>query len=275
MKKYIVSLILAHIVLVSCEENKVIFNESQTLVSFDVNNVDLPIEIDANGSVEIMVNVSSISEAERTISVQVIEEETTAETASYTVGSIVVPANSYTGILKIDGWDNNVTNDPKLLVLEVPDSADFSGGRKLNVSIFLVCPVPESLFTGRYLIEQLSAENPNDSYTFEHNMIVELTADGLKRTFVTSFLPKWCSSARGEFTFNLVCNELIVPVQDLTTFCHCGSPVDYWGPGTVSTTYSVNDDSEFTINFRRDVQEFCGNTPSGGEPVSYKFTKVE
>lgn len=265
MQKYIVSFILVFVLLVSCEQDPVIFNESQTFLSFENSKLDLPINIDGTGSVETLVSVSSVSSSERVLEVDIVQEETTAEAASYTIGSIVIPANSYTGTLTINGVDNNVTTEPKTLVVEVPTSENLVGSGSLTISIFEVCPVDETLFTGQYLIEQTSTFLAGPSLS--HNTVVELKSNGLERSFETFNFPDFCSIPN-TFVFNLVCNEFIVPFQ--FNNCNCNGGVDYFGPATIANgVYDVNDDSEFTIIFTEDTKEECG---AKGQ-TSYRFIK--
>ncbi|MEX0314087.1 MAG: hypothetical protein AB3N18_07910 [Allomuricauda sp.] len=264
MKKYIVSIILASVLFVSCEEERVFFNQDQTFVNFTSLNVDLPVVIDATGSTEVTVTLSSASESERTIDLSVVQEETTAGADSYTFGSIVVPANSYEGTLTIDGVDNNVTPEAKKLVLALPENSGFVSDGNLTVNIFQVCPIDETLFTGMYLIEQTSAFLAGPSLS--HNTVVEVTADGLTRSFQTSNFPNFCSTPN-TFTFNLVCNEFVVPLQ--FNNCNCGDGVDYFGPALTNAVYSVDNDDVFEIVFSDDTKENCGST---GQTV-YRFTK--
>ncbi|MGX1930585.1 hypothetical protein [Flagellimonas sp. 2504JD4-2] len=265
MKKYIVSFITACALLVSCEQDRTIFNESQTFLKFNQSNLDLPIIIDGEGSAQVTINVSSISESERTFEVNIVEEETTAEAASYTVGSIVVPPNSYEGTLTINGVDNNVTTDPKVLVLSVPTSPDLVASGNLTVSIFQVCPVDETLFTGMYLLEEIIPVPFGPG--LQSGDVLEITANGLARTFNSINFPNFCSTPI-PFTFNLVCNEFVVPLQD--TNCHCGDGSNYWGPSTVGhATYDITDDSVFEVNFTNDVQSNCGSPAQ----TTYRFTK--
>ncbi len=251
--------------MVSCEQDKVIFDESQTFVKFAQSSLDLPIIIDGTGSVEVMVSVSNISESERNIELDIVLEETTAEADSYTVGPLVVPANSYSGILTIDGVDNNVTPEPKTLVVGVPNNADFASDGNLTVSIFQVCPVDETLFTGMYLIEEIVAVPFGPG--LQSGDVFEITANGLTRIFSTINFPNFCSVPI-PFSFNLVCNEFVVPLQD--TNCHCGDGTNYWGPSTVgNTVYDINDDSVFEVNFTNDVQSNCASPTQ----TTYRFTK--
>ncbi|WP_291867187.1 hypothetical protein [Maribacter sp.] len=193
-----------------------------------------------------------------------MQEETTAGADTYTVGSIVVPANSYTGTLTIEGVDNNLTTEPKALVVQVSKSADLVGAGNLTISIFQVCPVDETLFTGMYLIEQVSTFLAGS--TLSHNTVVELKRDGLARSFETFNFPNFCSTTN-TFVFNLVCNEIVVPFQ--FNNCNCGDGVDYFGPAEVNAIYSLDNDEVFEVVFSDDTKLNCGIP---GQTV-YRFTK--
>ncbi|MDY8134140.1 hypothetical protein [Aquimarina sp. 2201CG5-10] len=269
MKKYFLIAMLMTIVLSSCEEDKIIFDGSQTLVAFSSNTVDLPIEIDATGSVDITVNVTTLSTSERTFNVTVVEDETTAGASSYSFGSIVVPANAYNGTFTINGVDDNVTTTPEKLVLRINEGPDYvTETESLTVNVFQVCPVDEALFTGMYRIDEITPFLPFSGPTLDNGGIIEVTADGLTRVFNTVNFPNFCSNPI-PFTFNLVCNETVVPVQN--TNCACNTGTDWFGPSTSGhANYDPNDDSVFEVTFSNDVQNDCG---SGPVQTTYRFTK--
>ncbi|WP_299437898.1 hypothetical protein [uncultured Aquimarina sp.] len=270
MKKYFLITLLMTIILSSCEEDKIIFDGSQTLIAFSSNMVDLPIEIDATGSIDVTVNVTTLSTSERTFNVTVVEDETTAGAASYSFGSIVVPPNAYNGILTINGVDDNVTTTPEKLVLKISEGSDFiTPTENLTVNVFQVCPVDESLFTGMYRIDEITPFLSGSGPALNDGGIVEVTADGLARVFNTPNFPNFCSTPR-PFTFNLICNEIVVPLQN--TNCACNSGTDYFGPSTSGhASYDTNDDSVFEVTFSNDVQNDCG---AGPIQTIYRFNKL-
>ena len=213
MKKFIINfIVVCALLLASCEREKVIFNESQVFVEFESLNVDLPIVIDATGSIEVAVTVSSATESERSINLEIVQAETTASADVYTVGSIVIPPNSYEGKLTIDGVDNNVTTQPEKLVLALPAGGDFSSDGNLTVNIFQVCPVDETFATGMYLLEGVTNELLFGSTILTPGTVFEVTADGLTRTFSTQEWGSFCFPADGwelhDFKLSLVCNEV-------------------------------------------------------------------
>ena len=272
MKKYFLIITLMMIVLSSCEEDKIIFDGNQTLVAFSSNTVDLPIQIDATGSVDVAVDITTLSTSERTFNVTVVEDETTAGAASYSFGSIVVPANEYNGTLTINGVDDNVTTTPEKLVLKISEGPDFvTPLENLTVNVFQVCPVEESLFTGMYLIEELTPFFFGASL-FNDGGTVEIVADGTQRYFVTPNLPAFCPDDTLPFTFNLVCNEVVVPLQPGTCPCF-GLTEDYFGPSTIGNSfYDPSDDSVFEVTFTVDAQNSCNLT--NVQTTTYRFNKL-
>ncbi|MDO5978759.1 hypothetical protein [Flavivirga spongiicola] len=273
MKKFIVNLIIVCVLLISCEEDKAIFNESQTFISFEQTNVDLPVLIDATGSVEVSVTVSSLSESERNIALTIVEEETTAGADSYTVGSVVIPANSYEGTLKIDGVDNNVTTDAKTLVLKVDATEAFVGDKNLTVNIFEVCPVDITSFVGMYRIKQttpfLMAPWGDGGTAFSDDVVVEVVAESeTRRKFNVVLTPKFCGWNQVDFLFDLVCNKIIVPTQ--SNACSCDNGEEWFLAAQTPSGYNVNDDSEFTLIFTEGAQGDCDYTPA---QTSVTFTK--
>ncbi|GAA4272239.1 hypothetical protein U6A24_21365 [Aquimarina gracilis] len=270
MKKYIISFSILCVTLVSCEQDKVIFNESQTFVKFEETNKDVPIVIGSTASTEVPISVSSTSSSERSIPVEVVEDKTTVEAGTYTLGSITIPANSYEGKLDVNFVNGNGEfTEAKTLVVQIPSSADFSGAGELSFNVFEICPVDETLFVGEYYMEQ-TAPIPFlfGQSTLTHDTVVEVTANGLERSFDTFIFPFWCSTEVIPFKFNLVCNEIIVPVQDGN--CGCGNE-GYFAPAIIPATYSVDDDSVFELTFTGDATEAC--SASAGVQVTYRFTK--
>ncbi|MDH7444489.1 hypothetical protein [Aquimarina sp. 2201CG14-23] len=269
MKKYFLITLLTTIILSSCEEDKILFDGNQALVTFSAGIVDLPIEIDATGSVDVIANVTTLSTSERTFNVAVVEDETTAGPTTYSFGSIVIPANSYHGTLTINGVDDNVTPTPEKLVLKIIEGQDFvTPDENLIVNIFQVCPVSDTLFTGMYRIDEITPFLPFSGPTLNNGGVVEITSDGLTRVFNTPNFPNFCS-APIPFTFNLVCNETVVIIQN--TNCACNSGTDWFGPSTSgNSSYDPSDDSVFEVTFSNDVQNDCG---SGPVQTTYRFTK--
>nr|WP_321231609.1 hypothetical protein [uncultured Psychroserpens sp.] len=242
----------------------------QTLVSFAGVGTSLSVLIDDTGSVDVPVEVSTSSSTDRNVSFTVVTEDdaTTALPANYMLpASIVIPANSFVGTMTVTGIDDdNLGTAAETLTLMI---TDIDGGGTINstpfvISIFQVCPVPETFLTGAYLMEQTSVLV--DGPTLSTGTITNITADGSSRTFDTFNYPDYCTT-NNPFTFNLVCNEINVPTQ--RSNCACGDGTDWFTQPTVAESYDLADDTEFFLTFTDDTQSNC-NVPV---QTTYKFTK--
>ncbi|MDT8346918.1 MAG: hypothetical protein RQ756_03870, partial [Flavobacteriaceae bacterium] len=101
MKK-IALIFLITVGLISCDEtDPVIFDGSQTLVFFPNQSANLDVTIDDVGSVDIPINVTSLADVDRTVTVEVDMENTTADPQNFSFASntVTIPANEFTGTL--------------------------------------------------------------------------------------------------------------------------------------------------------------------------------
>lgn len=267
--KILTLLLVTSLVITSCEEDLVVFDNinGQTLAAFDRSSSDLAVIINENGSLTVQVNVTTASSSDRTINFSVVPETTTALAENYTISgtSVTIPANEYNGFITIDATDVSIETTPQVLSLRL-DSVDggIVNSTVHNVSIFQVCPVEETFFTGMYLIEQTSPYV--DGPTLDDGSVVEVRAEGTSRIFASNRYPDYCTTPL-DFTINLVCNEFVVPVQD--TNCRCADASDWFGPATVNDTYDVSDDTILNVTFADDRLADCSPTAQ----TSYRFTK--
>lgn len=242
----------------------------QTLISFANTTSDLAVTIDDVGTVDVVIESTTISSSDRVINVTLDEDASTANTENYTIlnTAVTIPANEYFGILTIDGVDNSVETSAETIVLNMDDSStDYVYGTVSHtVNVYQVCPVPSDYFVGDYLIEQTSAQV--DGYSLSHGTVVSVTAPTeTQRVFTTTNYPTYCTTATMQFAINLVCNEFVVPFQDTT--CRCTSVTDWFGPAITNETYDISDDTVLYVTFTDDAQSDCG-TPA---QTTYKFTK--
>ncbi len=267
--KNIIKIFILSLIITSCGEfEEVIYDNvnGQPYASFNESSSSLAVTVDDTGSVDIKISVSTISVTPRTINVSLIASSTTADAANYSFNPVVtIPANEYFAILTVTGTDVTVDTAPENIALKL-DSVD--GGVVStsihNVSIFQVCPI-NAPFTGMYLITQTSALI--DGATLGDGTIVELTAPSeTQRSFDTPNYPLYCA-APSAFVFNMVCNELIVPVQNNS--CPCTSGTDWFGPAATPENYDPNDDTSFSLTFADDQLGDCGAVAY----TTYLFTK--
>ena len=277
MKKYIykIAIFASVAFFASCEKggDPVIFDNQngQTLVSFANTSADLAVQVDATGSVEIPIEVSTISSTERTFPVSVVDEETTADPTSYSFGSIVIPANTYNATLTLDGIDNNVEVESKALVLSIDEGDGYVTGPNITVSVFQVCPVETGFFLGDYAITILSPGVFGEGTYGPTGTVVEIRQG--TGEFDRVFTANYFSDPRfpRDFRFSLVCNEIIVPFQDHAVGCGGNSVNLNTGAPAVNGTFDATDDSSFIINITDNVDSDCGGSPV---QASYRFDKL-
>jgi len=124
MKKF--SLLMVFILLlVSCEEDLLVFDntDGQTALSFGTTSYNLSVP-EEGAVVEIPVNVTTISDSDRTFNVSV-DETTVGSASNYSLGQLVVPANSYNATLNVDlNFDALEDGEVYSLVLNLDSPAD-------------------------------------------------------------------------------------------------------------------------------------------------------
>lgn len=124
MKKY--SLIMIFILLlVSCEEDLLVFDNinGQTAVSFGTTTYNLSVP-EEGAVVEIPVNVTTLSESDRSFNVTV-DESSIGSASNYSIGQLTVPANSYNAILDVNlNFDALVDGEVYELNLNLEAPAD-------------------------------------------------------------------------------------------------------------------------------------------------------
>lgn len=273
MKKILI--IIAFVgVLFSCSENeskKYNPNSDQALVYFGEETASLLIEIDATGQLVVPVNASTLSSVDRTVTIDIDVDNTTADSQNYTVpATVIIPAGEYSGDLVIDGVDVTAETTPELLVLTISSFSDASAvisSRDLEVSVLQYCPIASTSFVGSYLIEEITPYV--DGPTLNDGAIVNLVATSeTGRSFMTDHYPDYCSNNPRAFLFSLVCGDVIVNANQRST-CACSSDGLFFGPATTPSSYDVNDDSVFELTFTNDVTGDC----SSAVQTTYRFTK--
>jgi len=257
----------------SCSETEPVIydpNNSQALVYFSRTNANLAIEIDATGQLVLPINVSTLSTEDRTVTVEVDVDRSTADTQNYTVAtSVVIPAGEYFGNLVIDGVDVTAETTPELLFLDIVSFSDATAvisPTTLEVSVFQFCPIAPGLFTGGYLMEELTPYV--DGPTLNDGEVVTLVATSeTGRRFATKNYPDYCGTNMN-FNFSLVCGEVIVAANQRST-CACSADGLFFGPATTPSTYDINDDTVFEMTFTNDVTGDCGTAVQ----TTYRLTK--
>jgi len=273
--KNLLKLLVLSLILSSCGDFEPVVYDNvngQTLAFFDKSTSSLEIVIDDVGSVDVQIGSSTLSSSARTVTVSVVQENTTADPASYSFSpSVTIPANEYFGTLTISGVDNNVETTAETLTLKL-DSVEGSGitsSATHAVSIFQICPVPATSFVGNYLIEQQTPYVDGPTLSDGSVITVEVGSSSTERVFDTFNYAQYCQTPN-PFRFSLVCNEIISAIN--ASNCTCGGDGLFFGTpvnGAPNETYDVNDDSVFFLTFGDDITTNCGPPVN----TTYKFTK--
>ena len=146
MKKITMLLVSVFLLLsISCEEETVVFDKvnGQTGVSFATTSYNLTIP-EEGADLQVPVNVTTVSSSERIFNANV-SETSTGGAANYSVGSVVIPANSYSGVL-----DVSINFDPLV------------EGEVYTLNIDLSAPEGGVVFDSTVSIEYLKAIICND-----------------------------------------------------------------------------------------------------------------
>ncbi|MGA9240077.1 hypothetical protein, partial [Robiginitalea sp.] len=234
MKKYIYILFASLALLASCEEDLVIYDgeTSQTYGRFGSTIVELPVVFDSSAETTIPIELSTLSETDRTVSVELVSTgaENEADPTQYDFPSqVVVPANSYSGDLVFTGIDNGIEiGETKTVTLQITDisgapDASLDGLSSTTISMFQVCPVESDFFIGDYELTTTavgifgSTVFPQGVVTIEQG---ESSNDA--RSFTAQIYPDLGTFDPIQFNFTLVCGTVVVSAGQVTGV-GCGS----------------------------------------------------
>jgi hypothetical protein len=257
------------------DEQRVFDNRGgQELLSFEETSDDLEIEIDATGQLDVIVEVSTLSDVDRTFNVSVVTEESDIAPGSVTVpNSVTIPAGSYEGTLTLNGVDvDGVETTPRPLVLELSAGEDvLFTNQRIAVSVFQVCPVDPDQFVGNYRLTHLSPGTFGGT-TFEAQEVITLRNDdqNLQRQFTTDYAPFNAFPDR-TYRINLVCNNPIFQEQGTGNGCTVQL---FLGPAMAASDngdYDPADDSSFLFSLTEDTTNDCSAAPT---PVTILAEKV-
>jgi len=264
MKKQFLLVVIAFTAVLfnSCgDEDVVIFdNENgQTYVKFAQTNIDLPVVFDSSADIMLPVQVTTISSADRTVSVSVInaDADDAATTGQFNVGSTVtIPANSYEGMLSFTGIDDGIEiGETKTVTLQL-DNIDGSGDANIEtlptvINMFQVCPVEEDFFIGDYELVT-TAVGIFGTSIFPQGIVTITQGDSSPdaRVFNAQIYPDLGAFGNIDFNFTLVCGTVVV-ASGQETGVGCGSSTTL-GPSNAVGAYTAGDDSIITIDLADD-----------------------
>lgn len=139
--------------IVSCDQNEVISFDAengQTLAYFKDDEVKIPIEMDGSGTITFNIGVTTKSSNDRTVTLAVVDEDTTADSNMYSFisTSATIPANEYNTSFTMNAdWDDVLSTEEKLVYLKL-DTVDggITSTSYLKVRIYEGCN-PNNLLT--------------------------------------------------------------------------------------------------------------------------------
>ncbi|RRO22572.1 hypothetical protein [Flavobacteriaceae bacterium 14752] len=256
MKKIFLIVILAVGTLISCDDTEpAVFDGSQTLVYFPNNSANLDVVIDDTGTLDIQVNTTTLSDQDRTVTVEVVEgDATTVDFENVVIPSLstTIPAGEFFGFLTIEGIDNTVETNPELLTLRIVDAGDATiDPATIEVSVRQICPIEEGLFTGPYLLEQVTPIHPANGVLSFNVQTVDLVQNGgsTERSFDAAWLEAAGFSTQQTIPLDLSCNNVLITSDEIDTglLCTQGVPTITLGSAPQTGNYDPTDDSSFTV----------------------------
>lgn len=254
MKKIfaILSLIL---VISSCDDTEPArFEGSQTLVYFPEDAANLDVIIDDEGSLEVQINTTTLSDQDRTVNLEIVEEDTNVDFENIEIPTLetTIPAGEFFGFITINGIDNSVETSPKLLVLKITDAGGaLIDDSPIEVRVRQICPIPEGTFLGPYLLDQVTPIHPENGVLSFETQIVDLVQNGgsTERAFEAAWIEGAGFDTKQTIPFDLSCNDVIITSDEIDTnlLCTQGVPTITLGSAPETGNYDTLDDSSFTL----------------------------
>lgn len=267
----ILALLLIGLFFQSCERTEApVFDvdNGPALIQFAQSNVLFPVAA-AGSTTNLEVYSNTRSSSARNIQVS-ISSDSAADPSSYVLGSGVIPANEFVGTIPIDGVFNALPASGfsnlviELIGVDGSTAAIDDGGGIATVGMFRFCAYENnSTFLGDY---QMTTTDLGifDTPTFTDGVVtVSQGATVADRVISVIPYPAFGSFDPIDFSFSLICGEVLVGA-DVATGVGCGGSSTLVGKGaSVSASYDEGDDSTIVITFGDDL----GGASCGVEEV--------
>jgi hypothetical protein len=268
MKKILISLSIALVLLVSCdkdsETSNAIYNSSENasgVMGFAESSYDLSVvENTQNATVDVTIDISTASSVDRTYALSV-NDESTANPDNYEIpDTVVVPAGAYNGTFTITGNDMSIEPDPETIIVDITDITDdniFLEFPQTVVSLFEVCPAPDTYFVGSYNLlnlQQVMGPTFGDQ-NLEAGPVTLVAVSPTKRSFQAAILPR-NGGAVNEIILDLACGNL--SLASSINFNSAGTSTIEHTPNGVLTPYDLSDDSSFIISYTENANSTNG-----------------
>lgn len=262
----------------SCEEDLVIYDTENGQTTAQITNgaeQTLPVP-DTGDAAIIEVGVSTVSDTDRTISISIDQEQTTAQPSEYDIdqATLVIPAGSFVGQIVVNA---NFEAIPETGITSLVVNLDDVQGADLlentlthKINFFRFCPFDEGVnFIGQYQLETQVLGIFGTPTLTDGVVNVSQGATVADRQFSVAAYPAFGAFTPFVFRFSLICDEIVVaPVGSINVGCGGANAI---GPSSVNpSSYSASDDSELVINFVDDTRGQC----QAPVEVQIKLTKL-
>lgn len=122
----------------SCEDG-IEGTEDLNYVTFEAASLNLGVDIDGTNEHEVKVYTTNVTGSDRTYTINVIEDQTTAEEGAYSVpSSVTVPANTNSGTFNVTLNDVNIGSG-KVLALDIAPEEGLYKGKPAVINITQIC----------------------------------------------------------------------------------------------------------------------------------------
>ena len=157
IKKLSFFLILTSVI-VSCEDAEEVIYEGgvndQAFISLNQQTYDLPVNVDSEGTGTLTLESSALRDFDRTFTITVDEENTTANPNLYSLPTqATIPAGEYSTNIIVTGYDIDLEEGvTEILSVDIENITDNSstGISNASINIFQVCPIPSDRYTGTW-----------------------------------------------------------------------------------------------------------------------------
>jgi len=223
-------------------------NNSETIIGFASATGNLNLLANEEGSIDVTVTSTTVSDVDRQINL-VISEESTADPIYYNVPtSVTIPANEFIGTFTVQGMDPVGEQISESLIITT-DNSENSLVDDINITIAVLCPVGDEEFVGDYMITNNTAVDFGNIYAEGTTVTITAGEDLGVRMFDAVVLEDLgVGQAATPLVFGLVCNSVIVSPEQITNLA-CGGESLFLGPalGDITGQYTTGDDTTFNI----------------------------
>jgi len=219
---------------------------------------------------DVVVAATAVASANTPYSISIDDSSTAVEGVDYTMVSTATQLSEgdiVTSFGVMADFDNAEIAGKTVVFNLTSESSSVAETNQFTLNLIKLCPLTAD-FTGSYTITA-STNGIFDSPTFGIGSpaTLSLGASQLDRVMNAPIYPGLGSFGNMDFSFSLVCGNVIVPGGQATGV-GCGSSTTL-GPAATTGSFDATDDSSITVIFTDDEAPSCG---TGGGPLSVEFT---